>query len=74
MLNNTEPVVEPAQEAYLPSAGYDYRFSTRHTFVREERVDLATLKYANKPRSDRSATALIYVCEETKVERRWGLK
>lgn len=72
--NTNEQQTEPDETLVLPSAGYDYQFATRHKFVRVEQVDLSTLKYANKPRSDRPANALIYQCEETGAERRWGLE
>ena len=51
----------------LPSLGYFDGRTTRHSFVRREKVETDDNR--------RSATyALIYTCDETGVERRWGLE
>lgn len=73
-LNSIPPGDEPEPEVWLPSAGLNEERTTRHRFDRFEPVALESLKYSNRPRTDRTATALIYVCEETGAERRWGLR
>jgi hypothetical protein len=59
---------QPVQtlEAVLPSAGYNYRRPTRHTYIYSEPL---TLLVDGKP-----ATGLAHYfrCEETGVSRRWG--
>ena len=60
--------------AWLPSAGFDYRKATLHTFVRHEEVPAEELKHANGPRSMRPGLAMIFVCTESGAERVWGME
>lgn len=58
----------------LPSAGYDYRRATRHTFVGYEDVPAEDLLPAPGPNSMRAGRALIYRCDDTGVTRHWGME
>jgi hypothetical protein len=64
----------PGDPAFLPSAGFDYKRTTPHVFVRVEEVAPDALKYANGPRSLRPGVAQIFRCELTGAERRWGIE
>lgn len=53
----------PKQRVILPSAGLGERRATMHEFVRFDEIKVG----------DQDALALIYRCEETGAERRYGL-
>jgi hypothetical protein len=60
---------KPTERAVLMSEGCHR--PTWHAFVRREEVPLSSLR---GPRDISSAVGLIFRCEETGVERRWGLE
>lgn len=62
--------------AWLPSEGFSDGRVTLHTFVRRQEVSPDDLHYSAEhgPRGIRPGIALIFRCEATGHERRWGIE
>lgn len=64
-MSRPEPSVK---HPVLPSAGFADQRVTRHSFVRTERVEI---DLGPEPRY---GWAVIYACDDTGAERRWGFE